>query len=208
MILWPPASEETDEPTMHTGDALCDPHSWPAVLGVNDTLLVRRITALLALLPALYDGYSEDDYLPLKRRCGIAPTSILALPWHPARLADARRQLHLGRKAPLVRVTRYRVGRRCWYIPTDGIHRSWAARELGKARIGALIDGEIVCRPEQYLLRKQHATWTIWQRLSEGHTRFVMVVAPDWLDMALELGVCDARASVLRGGNHGEPAWT
>ena len=29
-------------------------------------------------------------------------------------------------------VTRYRVGRRHWYLPTDGMHRSWAARELGK----------------------------------------------------------------------------
>ena len=193
---------------MHTGDALRDPHTWLAALGVSDTLLVRRITALLALLPALYDDYNDDDYLRLTQRCGIAPTGILALPWHPARLADARRHLHLGHKAPLVKVTHYRVGRRRWYIPTDGIHRSWAARELGQARIGAHIDGEIVCRPEQYMLSERNATWTLWHRLAEGHMRFVMVVEPDWMDTALELGVCDARASVPRGDNHGHTLWT
>jgi hypothetical protein len=94
---------------MHTGNALRDSHTWLAAFGVHDARLVRRITALRALLPAQYDGYNADDYLPLTRRCDIAPTGILALPWHPARLAEARRHLHLGRKAPPVRVTCYRA---------------------------------------------------------------------------------------------------
>ena len=100
MRVWPLARAEVEKPTMHTGGALYDPYTWYADLGVHDVWLVRRITALRALLPALYDGYNKDDYLPLKQQCGIAPTGILALPWHPARLVDARRHLHLGRGAP------------------------------------------------------------------------------------------------------------
>jgi hypothetical protein len=105
-----------------------------------------------------------------------------------------------------VHVTRYRLGAHVWYLVTDGMHRAWAAREAGAARLGARVEGEVRCYPEDFQVQRRQGGWELWQVKhlfdrgpSAGrawdpswgvcHGVYSRAVCPDWLAMAYALGV-------------------
>jgi hypothetical protein len=159
------------------------------LLGPDAAPVLRLFAALTRLLPVLTD---HDTYQRLQRRCGIAPQRIVSLPWHPGRLADARRKRAAGTTPPLVHVTRVRLPSQVWYLVTDGMHRAWAAREAGLCRLGAYIDGEVRCQPEDFQLRCVRGSWELWRR---HHPRtYLGEVRPDVLPTARALGVSNETA--------------
>jgi hypothetical protein len=82
----------------------------------------------------------------------VDPQRILAEAWHDGRLAEAKRRLAAGEKAPAIRVVGYRWNSD-WtiYDPSDGIHRTIAARDAGR-RVKAKITGYNHIRPQQFVL--------------------------------------------------------
>jgi hypothetical protein len=119
------------------------------LLGSDWAPTLRLYAALQRLLPVLTD----HDTRRFTYRCAVAPERVVSLPWHPGRLRDAREKRAAGTTPPLIHVTRFRHPLQTWYLVTDGMHRAWAAREAGAYRIGARIEGEVVCHPEHYHLR-------------------------------------------------------
>src|SRR5215472_17307635 len=94
-----------------------------------------RVSALARVLALLSDG-APWEYCDTVR--WLKPDRIIAEARAPQRLQRARKMLAGGMRLPTIIVTGYRLGRRYWYIPSDGIHRTVAAREAGR-RIRARI---------------------------------------------------------------------
>jgi hypothetical protein len=160
-------------------------HRTLAVVGAAAEPVVRLHATLDTLLPAMAD---HEHYIPLKRYGGIAPERILTLPWSPRRLAECRQRLAAGTKPPPITVTRIRLPRVVWYLVSDGTHRAWAAREAGVRRIGAYIDSEVPCRPEQFRLAQRYGRWELWQQHPLGWA--LVGDAPSvWFPVAQALGV-------------------
>ena len=109
--------------------------------------------ALWRVLPAisrLEDATDKEDHAG-----SVNPRRVVAVAWSSGRLERARRLLEEGQTPPPIEVSRYRLEGRpdCWlYVPSDGMHRARAAQLAGRKRIGARIGGEILCRPQRYLL--------------------------------------------------------
>jgi hypothetical protein len=160
-------------------------HRTLRLVGADAEPLVRLHATLQDLLPALAD---HEHYILLNRPCGVSPQRILALPWHPGRLADARRRRQAGSKPPPLKLTRIRLPDAVWYQVSDGMHRAWAAREAGVKRIGAYVDCEVPCDPARVQLRHRYGRWELWEPCPRG-LALIGEIPPTWLPVAQELGV-------------------
>ena len=85
----------------------------------------------------------------------VDPQRVLAEAWHAGRLAEATTRLAAGERAPAIRVVGYRYNSD-WtiYEPSDGIHRTIAARNAGK-HVKAKITGYYSIRPNQFVIRRE-----------------------------------------------------
>ena len=93
-----------------------------------------------------------DEWSGCDRVAWLYPDFVLAEPWNPGRMAEAERRLAAGEKAPPIRVVGFRLNSRWrFYEPSDGIHRSVAARRAGR-RVKARIEGFYQVLPGRFRL--------------------------------------------------------
>jgi hypothetical protein len=120
------------------------------------TLLAEHRHADLSRALALIAGNWRDANFTR----WIDPQRVLTEAWNKGRLANAKARLAAGERAPAIKVVGYRWNSD-WtiYDPSDGIHRTVAAREAGK-HVKAQITGYYRIRPQQCLLRGDD----LWRR--------------------------------------------
>lgn len=97
-----------------------------------------------------------DSWRDLSHRGRVSVGRVMSYCWHPGRLERCLDKAEEGTKPPPIHVIRVNVGRgrsrEAYYIPSDGNHRTEAARKLGRERIYATISGEYEARPEYFAL--------------------------------------------------------
>jgi hypothetical protein len=100
----------------------------------------------------------------------VDPQRILAEAWHDGRLAEAKRRLAAGEKAPAIRVVGYRWNSD-WtiYDPSDGIHRTVAARDAGR-KVKARITGYYRLKPGEFVVWREQ----VWKRANGGAPDYVV----------------------------------
>lgn len=107
----------------------------------------------------------EIQFIKINKKQTISVDRVLSKPLNKWRLALALAHLEVGHKPPPICVNAYKVeGMGYWYILTDGVHRSTAAKMTGLQEIQAEVIREIVldcaairrkyrnCPEESYLL--------------------------------------------------------
>jgi hypothetical protein len=99
----------------------------------------------------------------------VDPARVLAEAWHKGRLADAKERLAAGERAPAIKVVGYRWNSD-WtlYEPSDGIHRTVAAREAGQ-KVKAKISGYYLLKPQQFVVNQED----LWRRTARGELQHV-----------------------------------
>ena len=143
-----------------------------------------------------HDGWQDID-----RTQAVSIRRVLATAWAPYRLERSAARLAAGERAPAINATRYILNGEGWYIPSDGNHRTVAAREAGKRTIRCRIAGEVVCEPDACYL--DVATGRLWRHVGHGSSdgRAVLTLLADGFDgekgaAALALGVNDLAKGV------------
>jgi hypothetical protein len=87
----------------------------------------------------------EIEVIKINRKQTISLDRVLSKPSNKWRLALALAHLEARYKAAPICVNAYRVeGMGCWYIVTDGVHRTTAAKIMGQEEIEAVVIREIV----------------------------------------------------------------
>jgi len=111
------------------------------------------------------------DWRDVSRTIPVRIDRIVAEAWRTNRLQRAVELLAEGHKPPPVHLVGFRLGQATIYEPSDGNHRTVAARQVGKAHIAARVSGVTVCAPERCAIRGQsfyERTWTA--KSSTGRT--------------------------------------
>jgi len=91
--------------------------------------------------------------------------NVLAVAWNPGRLEQCRRQLAERTTPPrIVVVGLRREGHPTLYAVGDGMHRTVAAKELGKKTIRANVEGFYDCDPARFILCRN----TLWDTQPEN----------------------------------------
>lgn len=144
--------------------------------------------AILADLLHLLSDLDNTRILS-RRPISIPIHRILATAWNAGRLDDCAARLKAGEKAPPIHLSRYQLQGRNWYIVSDGNHRTIAARQAGRKRIGAVVGCETPCKPELYWIDPGNCT--LWRRVED---RGVSVqvgsqISDDLRDALLSVGV-------------------
>jgi hypothetical protein len=90
---------------------------------------------------------------------------VLAEAWNPSRLVRCRERLAAGEKAPAIRVVGFHLPDRAPPIfdPSDGIHRTVAARERG-LRVKAKVTGFYQVKPHDFAICRGF----LWRRTERG----------------------------------------
>lgn len=87
----------------------------------------------------------EIEIIKLNQKQTISVDRVLSKPWNKWRLALALAHLEARHQASPVLVNAYKVeGIGYWYIVTDGVHRTTAAKMMGQIEIEAEVIREIV----------------------------------------------------------------
>lgn len=126
-------------------------------LATNAPAILRDVLVAIAD----HDGWQDID-----RTQAVSIRRVLASAWDPGRLERAVERLAAGERAPAIHATRYWLTGEGWYIPSDGNHRTVAAREAGKRTIRCRITGEVVCEPDACYL--DVATGRLWRHTGHG----------------------------------------
>lgn len=117
----------------------------------------------------------------------LKPNRVLAEPWNDFRLSRARRLLAAGENAPSIQVVGYRLGREpAIYVVGDGIHRTVAAREVGR-RIKARIGGYYRLQPASFVLRHDY----LCRPVSRDTLQVIKDVTAEERAVLMALGVRD-----------------
>jgi hypothetical protein len=127
-----------------------------------DRLLAEHRHPVLSRALLLLAG----DWRDTDRVCWVNSRRVLAEAWNPRRLAVARERLAAGPKAPAITVVGFHLpprGTPPIYDPSDGIHRTVAAREAGR-RVKARITGYYVVDPQRHQIQESG----LWRRAECG----------------------------------------
>jgi hypothetical protein len=127
------------------------------MIAIADLLAAHRQAVIARVLRLIAASWQDAKFTRW-----VDPQRILAEAWHAGRLADAKARLSAGERAPAISVVGYRWDSD-WtiYEPSDGIHRTVAARDAGK-RVKAKITGYHYVRPAQFLVCDDD----LWRRVS------------------------------------------
>jgi hypothetical protein len=151
------------------------------VIAIATLLAEHPPAAVSRALMLIAEGWHDANFVRW-----IDAQRILAEAWHKGRLADAKARLAAGERAPVISVVGFRWNSD-WtiYEPSDGIHRTVAARDVGR-RIKAKITGYYQIKPQLFIVWRKR----LW-RLPHNPDRPDFVGEPNDAERAalLALGV-------------------
>lgn len=109
---------------------------------------------LASALRLLYYTWGWQSAADPEKVTRIPAKAVLHRAWMPTRLQHARQAIASGVVLPPIDVHRVKVGRRVWYVLSDGNHRTAATLEAGKKTIRARVAGEMTIPAGTFVLHE------------------------------------------------------
>jgi hypothetical protein len=151
-------------------------------------LVLEQPTELEQALSLLsdYDTWADGSERPHRIRTHL----VVATAWNAGRLERCREHRARGEKAPAILVCRFQLPEISLYVPSNGNHRTIAAREAGEDLINARVEGTYQVKVAGHVLHERKGSTSLW--VAEGpqsHKLVASSLGPEVCAVLRTLGV-------------------